>query len=145
MLAFFMRSHFLFKSSILIVLYFPFSGYMSPEYAMSVIVSMKIDVFSFGVLVLEIVSGKKNNSCYHSERPLNLIGYVSITIQSNLFGWPEQSDLQRVLQNYWYFSLILLLDFRYQFKFLGQIILLTCYQDLLKLVFISLLDRYLLA
>lgn len=67
---------------------------------MSVIVSMKIDVFSFGVLVLEIVSGKKNNSCYHSERPLNLIGYVSITIQSNLFGWPVQSDLQRVLQNY---------------------------------------------
>ncbi|KDO37223.1 hypothetical protein CISIN_1g037520mg, partial [Citrus sinensis] len=51
-------------------------GYMSPEYAMSVIVSMKIDVFSFGVLVLEIVSGKKNNSCYHSERPLKLIGYA---------------------------------------------------------------------
>ncbi|GAY64755.1 hypothetical protein CUMW_235860 [Citrus unshiu] len=51
-------------------------GYMSPEYAMSGIVSMKIDVFSFGVLVLEIVSGKKNNSCYHSERPLNLIGYL---------------------------------------------------------------------
>ncbi|KAK9229112.1 hypothetical protein WN944_022069 [Citrus x changshan-huyou] len=72
-----------------------YDGYMSPEYAMSGIVSMKIDVFSFGVLVLEIVSGKKNNSCYHSERPLNLIGYVSITIQSNLFGWPEQSDLQR--------------------------------------------------
>lgn len=145
MLAFFMRSHFLFKSLILIVLYFPFSGYMSPEYAMSGIVWTKIDVFSFGVLVLEIVSGKKNNSCYHSERPLNLIGYVSITIQSNLFGWPVQSDLQRVLQNYWYFSLILLLAFRYQFKFLGQIILLTCYQDLLKLVFISLLDCYLLA
>ena len=55
---------------------------MSPEYAMSGIVSMKTDVFSFGVLVLEIVSGKKNNSSYHTEWPLNLIGYVSIYIHS---------------------------------------------------------------
>ncbi|KAK0596135.1 hypothetical protein LWI29_013090 [Acer saccharum] len=51
-------------------------GYMSPEYAMSGIVSTKTDVFSFGVLVLEIVSGKKNNSCYHTEYPLNLVGYA---------------------------------------------------------------------
>ncbi|KAI4317416.1 hypothetical protein L6164_025285 [Bauhinia variegata] len=49
-------------------------GYMSPEYAMNGIVSIKTDVFSFGVLVLEIVSGKKNNSRYHSDYPLNLIG-----------------------------------------------------------------------
>ncbi|RAL37233.1 hypothetical protein DM860_004155 [Cuscuta australis] len=49
-------------------------GYMSPEYALRGIVSTKIDVFSFGVLVLEIVSGKKNNSSYHLEYPLNLIG-----------------------------------------------------------------------
>ncbi|XP_016449873.1 G-type lectin S-receptor-like serine/threonine-protein kinase CES101 isoform X2 [Nicotiana tabacum] len=52
-------------------------GYMSPEYAMNGIVSMKADVFSFGVLVLEILNGKRNNSCYHLERPLNLIGYVT--------------------------------------------------------------------
>ncbi|KAK6264067.1 hypothetical protein SCA6_019501 [Theobroma cacao] len=52
------------------------SGYMSPEYAFSGIVSIKTDVFSFGVLLLEIVSGKKNNCCYHSDRPLNLIGYA---------------------------------------------------------------------
>ncbi|XP_065628271.1 G-type lectin S-receptor-like serine/threonine-protein kinase CES101 isoform X2 [Quercus suber] len=51
-------------------------GYMSPEYAMNGVVSIKIDVFSFGVLLLEIISGKKNNSCYHSEYPLNLIGYA---------------------------------------------------------------------
>ncbi|PHT47232.1 hypothetical protein CQW23_11440 [Capsicum baccatum] len=51
-------------------------GYMSPEYAMNGIVSTKTDVFSFGVLVLEILSGKRNNSCYHLERPLNLIGYA---------------------------------------------------------------------
>ncbi|KAL4626178.1 hypothetical protein ACB092_05G077200 [Castanea dentata] len=51
-------------------------GYMSPEYAMNGVVSIKIDVFSYGVLLLEIVSSKKNNSCYHSEYPLNLIGYA---------------------------------------------------------------------
>ncbi|KAH1120993.1 hypothetical protein J1N35_004153 [Gossypium stocksii] len=35
-------------------------GYMSPEYALDGIFSTKSDVFSFGVLVLEILSGKKN-------------------------------------------------------------------------------------
>ena len=36
------------------------SGYMSPEYAMEGLFSIESDVFSFGVLLLEIVSGKKN-------------------------------------------------------------------------------------
>ncbi|KAI3829357.1 hypothetical protein L1987_03477 [Smallanthus sonchifolius] len=36
------------------------SGYMSPEYAMHGHFSVKSDVFSLGVLVLEILSGKKN-------------------------------------------------------------------------------------
>ncbi|KAI9072118.1 hypothetical protein K1719_045920 [Acacia pycnantha] len=37
-------------------------GYMAPEYAMHGQLSVKSDVFSFGILVLEILSGKKNNS-----------------------------------------------------------------------------------
>ncbi|KAI8544433.1 hypothetical protein RHMOL_Rhmol08G0296300 [Rhododendron molle] len=49
-------------------------GYMSPEYAMEGIFSIKSDVFSFGVLLLEIVSGKRNSSSYHNENSLNLIG-----------------------------------------------------------------------
>ncbi|KAL2462699.1 G-type lectin S-receptor-like serine/threonine-protein kinase CES [Forsythia ovata] len=49
-------------------------GYMSPEYALKGIVSMKTDVFSFGVLLLEIVSGKRNHGCHQSDHPLNLIG-----------------------------------------------------------------------
>ncbi|KAG4995300.1 hypothetical protein JHK86_032127 [Glycine max] len=48
-------------------------GYMSPEYAMSGVISTKTDVYSFGVLLLEIVSGKKNNC---DDYPLNLIGYA---------------------------------------------------------------------
>ena len=49
------------------MLFFAISGYMSPEYAMHGHFSVGSDVFSFGVLVLEIISGKKN-SCFH---PLN--------------------------------------------------------------------------
>ncbi|XP_042040776.1 G-type lectin S-receptor-like serine/threonine-protein kinase At1g11300 isoform X1 [Salvia splendens] len=37
-------------------------GYMPPEYASRGIFSEKLDVYSFGVLLLEIVSGKKNSS-----------------------------------------------------------------------------------
>ncbi|CAL9104086.1 unnamed protein product, partial [Musa textilis] len=49
---------------------------MSPEYAMDGIFSVKSDVFSFGVLVLEIISGKKNRGIYDSSRTLNLLGYT---------------------------------------------------------------------
>ncbi|GAB2229249.1 hypothetical protein Droror1_Dr00023387 [Drosera rotundifolia] len=41
-------------------------GYMSPEYAMHGHFSVKSDVYNFGVLILEIVSGKRNNSFYLS-------------------------------------------------------------------------------
>ncbi|KAE8686266.1 putative G-type lectin S-receptor-like serine/threonine-protein kinase [Hibiscus syriacus] len=37
-------------------------GYMSPEYAMEGLFSVKSDAYSFGVLLLEIVSGQRNNS-----------------------------------------------------------------------------------
>ncbi|KAJ9562997.1 hypothetical protein OSB04_008157 [Centaurea solstitialis] len=40
-------------------------GYMSPEYAMHGKFSTQSDVFSFGVLVLEIISGKRNNEFCH--------------------------------------------------------------------------------
>ncbi|KAG5244711.1 G-type lectin S-receptor serine/threonine-protein kinase [Salix suchowensis] len=50
-------------------------GYMSPEYAMEGLFSTKSDVFSFGVLVLEIVSGRKNTSFYHSDS-LYLLGHA---------------------------------------------------------------------
>ncbi|PSS04738.1 G-type lectin S-receptor-like serine/threonine-protein kinase [Actinidia chinensis var. chinensis] len=51
-------------------------GYMAPEYAMSGQFSVKSDVFSFGVLVLEIISGKKNWGFCHPEHDLNLIGHA---------------------------------------------------------------------
>ncbi|KAG9451919.1 hypothetical protein H6P81_004823 [Aristolochia fimbriata] len=51
-------------------------GYMSPEYALQGLFSMKSDVFSFGVILLEIICGKKNNKLYVSEHSLNLLGEV---------------------------------------------------------------------
>ncbi|XP_076948749.1 receptor-like serine/threonine-protein kinase SD1-6 [Bidens hawaiensis] len=51
-------------------------GYMSPEYAMDGLFSVKSDVFSFGVLVLEIVSGKKNRGFYSASNQLNLLGHT---------------------------------------------------------------------
>ena len=50
---------------------------MSPEYALQGIFSVKSDVFSFGVLVIEILSGRKNNSFYDPNRPMTLVGFVS--------------------------------------------------------------------
>ncbi|RHN82104.1 putative protein kinase RLK-Pelle-DLSV family [Medicago truncatula] len=41
-------------------------GYMSPEYAMLGHFSEKSDVFSFGVIVLEIITGKRNINPYES-------------------------------------------------------------------------------
>lgn len=49
---------------------------MSPEYAMEGIFSIKSDVFSFGVLLLEIISGKKNTGFYQTNS-FSLLGYVS--------------------------------------------------------------------
>ncbi|KAK4340564.1 hypothetical protein RND71_039065 [Anisodus tanguticus] len=51
-------------------------GYMSPEYAMDGLFSVKSDVFSFGVLVLEIVTGKKNRGFYFQNNQRNLLGHA---------------------------------------------------------------------
>ena len=46
---------------------------MAPEYAMDGTVSFMQDVYSFGVLLLEIVTGRKNN-----QGSFNLIAHVRL-------------------------------------------------------------------
>ncbi|XP_058771659.1 receptor-like serine/threonine-protein kinase SD1-8 [Vicia villosa] len=64
-------------------------GYMSPEYAMDGNFSVKSDVFSFGVLVLEIISGKKNRGFYYANDDMNLL--------KNAWGqWREGKALELI-------------------------------------------------
>ncbi|KAK1415627.1 hypothetical protein QVD17_31411 [Tagetes erecta] len=51
-------------------------GYIPPEYAVNGLYSVKSDIFSFGVLVLEIVGGKKNRGFVHEDHDDNLLGHA---------------------------------------------------------------------
>ncbi|CAH8326243.1 unnamed protein product [Eruca vesicaria subsp. sativa] len=51
-------------------------GYMSPEYALNGIFSVKSDVFSYGILLLEIISGKRSTGFHNSCGDLSLHGWV---------------------------------------------------------------------
>ncbi|XP_024961889.1 cysteine-rich receptor-like protein kinase 10 [Cynara cardunculus var. scolymus] len=47
-------------------------GYMAPEYAMHGHFSVKSDVFAFGVVVLEIITGRKSTRFYDQDKPEDL-------------------------------------------------------------------------
>ncbi|XP_058197198.1 G-type lectin S-receptor-like serine/threonine-protein kinase RKS1 isoform X1 [Rhododendron vialii] len=71
-------------------------GYMSPEYAMEGLFSVKSDVFSFGVLLLEIITCRKNIS-YILDNAVNLIGHVWSLWQKGrameiVGSWMTESD-----------------------------------------------------
>ncbi|KAM0823389.1 hypothetical protein ACQ4PT_070901 [Festuca glaucescens] len=51
-------------------------GYMAPEYAMDGVFSVKSDVFSFGVIVLEIITGIRNRGVYSYSNHLNLLAHA---------------------------------------------------------------------
>jgi len=56
---------------------------MAPEYAVMGHLSVKLDVYSFGVLVLEIVTGRRNtDACFESSSEVDdgsntMLSYVS--------------------------------------------------------------------
>ncbi|KAL3652495.1 hypothetical protein CASFOL_002176 [Castilleja foliolosa] len=53
-------------------------GYMSPEYAEKGLFSPKSDVYSLGVVVLEIVSGQRNRGFHQEDHHHNLLGHAWI-------------------------------------------------------------------
>jgi len=59
---------------------------MAPEYAVDGQYSIKSDVFSFGILLLEIICGNKNRALCHGNQTLNLVGHVS-TQQTYYYLW----------------------------------------------------------
>lgn len=64
-------------------------GYMAPEYAMEGQFSAKSDVFSFGVILLEIISRKKNSGFHLTKRASSLLKYAWIL-------WNEGRELEFV-------------------------------------------------
>ncbi|XP_076926284.1 G-type lectin S-receptor-like serine/threonine-protein kinase At4g03230 [Bidens hawaiensis] len=66
-------------------------GYMSPEYALDGVFSIKSDVFSFGVVLLEILSGKRNTGFSQSQRRISLLGHAwSLWIEDRPFELLDQ-------------------------------------------------------
>ncbi|KAH6775423.1 hypothetical protein C2S52_012984 [Perilla frutescens var. hirtella] len=62
-------------------------GYMAPEYAFDGKFSIKSDVFSMGVVILEIVSGKKNRGFKHPSCYQNLLEQAWLL-------WKENRDME---------------------------------------------------
>ncbi|KAK6120650.1 hypothetical protein DH2020_045600 [Rehmannia glutinosa] len=58
-------------------------GYMAPEYAIDGKFSVKSDVFSLGVVILEIVSGKKNRGFNHRDHHHSLLGHAWLLWKDN--------------------------------------------------------------
>ncbi|KAL3740648.1 hypothetical protein ACJRO7_021856 [Eucalyptus globulus] len=66
------------------------SGYMVLEYVMRRLFSVKSDVFSFGVILLEIISGKRSGGFYLTEHAQPLLAYVSWKL------WTQGRELELV-------------------------------------------------
>ncbi|EAZ18890.1 hypothetical protein OsJ_34431 [Oryza sativa Japonica Group] len=81
-------------------------GYMAPEYASEGLFSIKSDVFSFGVLILEIVSGKRNSGFHQCGDFFTLLGYMMrcinialLCVQENAADRPTMSDVVVMLSS----------------------------------------------
>ncbi|XP_022134379.1 LRR receptor-like serine/threonine-protein kinase FEI 2 [Momordica charantia] len=58
-------------------------GYLAPEYMQSGRATEKTDVYSFGVLVLEVLSGKRPTDASYIEKGLNIVGWLNFLVTEN--------------------------------------------------------------
>ncbi|XP_016201267.1 LRR receptor-like serine/threonine-protein kinase FEI 1 isoform X2 [Arachis ipaensis] len=58
-------------------------GYLAPEYMQSGRATEKTDVYSFGVLTLEVLSGKRPTDASFIEKGLNIVGWLNFLITEN--------------------------------------------------------------
>ncbi|KAJ1291256.1 hypothetical protein BS78_02G303100 [Paspalum vaginatum] len=81
-------------------------GYMAPEYVMRGNYSVKSDAFSFGVMVLEIVTGRKNNNEGHNNKGADLLttvwehweaGTVAELVDPSMGGSFPEGDMLRCI------------------------------------------------
>ncbi|KAL6969425.1 hypothetical protein U1Q18_029137 [Sarracenia purpurea var. burkii] len=78
---------------------------MAPEYVVCGKLTEKADVYSYGVLVIEVVSGKSNNSFSQNSHSIlqmvwNLYGLGTLTeaVDSSLEGKFKEEEANRLLQ-----------------------------------------------
>lgn len=69
------------------------SGYIAPEYAMHGYLTDKADVYSFGIVALEIVSGMSNTISQPTEECFSLIDRVNYALYSLALC---QSDFENI-------------------------------------------------
>lgn len=65
---------------------------MSPEYAFDGKFSIKSDVYSLGVVILEIVSGKKNRGFKQPSPYKNLLEQVRLLLIEQFIKRPRNTD-----------------------------------------------------
>ncbi|CAL5335837.1 unnamed protein product [Camellia sinensis] len=103
-------------------------GCMSPEYAIDGLFSIKSDVFSFGVLVLDIVNGKKNKGFLSSRAQPQPTWPCTGILGRNLTAWrlyKEGKSLELIDEALW--------DSCYQIEMLRSIhVGVLCVQESLK-------------
>ncbi|KAJ4724674.1 putative Kinase [Melia azedarach] len=78
-------------------------GYLDPEYLMTGILTEKSDVYSYGVVLIELLTGVKPGSCLKSnDEKINLVQYFLSSIENNClfqilsFTVADESEMEEI-------------------------------------------------